>query len=188
MTERLPFHFSLLCIGEGNGNSLQCSCLEHPRDGGAWWAAIYGVEQSRTRLKWLSSSSSKCYLCTKAFLVAQLVKNLPEMHETWVGSLDLEDPLEKDMATHSSTPAWKIPLTEETGGLQSVGSQRVRHDWSNWARTYTCALTNKSYQRKQEGEMTNNEIASINGIGSETRALPFLKAGYLLNIMPFVNI
>ena len=60
--------------------------------------------------------------------MAQLVKNLPEMHETWVGSLDLEDPLEKDMATHSSTPAWKIPWTEETGGLQSVGSQRVRHD------------------------------------------------------------
>ena len=46
------------CIGEGNGNPLQCSCLENPRDGGAWWAAIYGVTQSRTRLKWLSSSSS----------------------------------------------------------------------------------------------------------------------------------
>ena len=50
-TERLPFHFSLSCIGEGNGNPLQCSCLENPRDGGAWWAAIYGVTQSRTRLK-----------------------------------------------------------------------------------------------------------------------------------------
>src|SRR5574340_1245535 len=48
-TERLPFHFSLSCIGEGNGNPLQCSCLENPRDGGAWWAAIYGVAQSRTR-------------------------------------------------------------------------------------------------------------------------------------------
>ena len=58
MTERLPFHFSLSCIGEGNGNPLQCSCLENPRDGGAWWAAIYGVAQSRTRLKRLSSSSS----------------------------------------------------------------------------------------------------------------------------------
>ena len=48
-----PFHFpfSLLCIGEGNGNALQCSCLENPRDGGAWWAAVYGVTQSRTRLK-----------------------------------------------------------------------------------------------------------------------------------------
>ena len=56
-TERLHFHFSLSCIGEGNGNPLQCSCRENPRDGGAWWAAIYGVAQSRTRLKQLSSSS-----------------------------------------------------------------------------------------------------------------------------------
>ena len=55
--ERLHFHFSLLCIGEGNGNPLQCSCLEKPRDGGAWWAAVYGVAQSQTRLKRLSSSS-----------------------------------------------------------------------------------------------------------------------------------
>ena len=58
MTERLYFHFSLLSIGEGNGNPLQCSCLENPRDGGAWWAAVYGVAQSRTRLKRLSSSSN----------------------------------------------------------------------------------------------------------------------------------
>ena len=56
-TERLNFHFSLSCIGEGNSNPLQCSCLENPRDGGAWWAAVYGVVQSRTRLKRLSSSS-----------------------------------------------------------------------------------------------------------------------------------
>ena len=56
-TERLHFHFSLSCIGEGNGNPLQCSCLENPRDRCAWWAAIYGVAQSRTRLKRLSSSS-----------------------------------------------------------------------------------------------------------------------------------
>ena len=58
-TERLHFHLSLSCIGEGNGNSLQCSCLENPRDGGAWWAAIYGVTQSLTQLSSSSSSSSK---------------------------------------------------------------------------------------------------------------------------------
>ena len=58
MTERLHFHFSLSCIGEGNGNPLQCSCLENPKDGGAWWAAVYGVAQSQIRLKRLSSSSS----------------------------------------------------------------------------------------------------------------------------------
>ena len=57
MTEWLHFHFSLSCIGEGNGNLLQCSCLENPRDGGAWWAAVYGVTQSWTRLKRLSSNS-----------------------------------------------------------------------------------------------------------------------------------
>jgi len=50
-TKRLPFHFSLSCFGEGNGNPLQCSCLENPRDSGAWWAAVYGVAQNRTRLK-----------------------------------------------------------------------------------------------------------------------------------------
>ena len=59
--ERLHFHISLSCIGEGSGNPLQCSCLENPRDGGVWWAAVYGVTQSRTRMKWLSSSSSSCY-------------------------------------------------------------------------------------------------------------------------------
>ena len=57
-TERLHFHFLLSCIGEGNGNPLQCSCLENPRNGEAWWAAGYGVTQSQTRLKRLSSSSS----------------------------------------------------------------------------------------------------------------------------------
>ena len=61
-TEQLHFHFSLSCIGEGNGNPFQCSCLENPRDGGAWWAAVYGVAQSWTRLKRLSSSSSNLFL------------------------------------------------------------------------------------------------------------------------------
>ena len=63
MTERLHFHFSLSCIGEGNGNPLQCSCLQNPRDGGAWWAAIYLVGQSRTRLKRLSSSRGDFNIC-----------------------------------------------------------------------------------------------------------------------------
>ena len=56
-TEQFHFHFSLSCIGEGNVNALQCCCLENPRDGGAWWAAIYAVAQSQTRMKWLSSKS-----------------------------------------------------------------------------------------------------------------------------------
>ena len=57
-TKRLHFHFSLWCIGERSGNPLQCSCLGNHRDGGAWWASVYGVTQSQTRLKQLSSSSS----------------------------------------------------------------------------------------------------------------------------------
>ena len=68
--------------------------------------------------------------------VAQWVKNLPavlEMKQTWVRSLGQEDPLEEGMATHSSILAWRIPWTEEPGGLQSMRSQRIRYDWSNWA-------------------------------------------------------
>ena len=67
-TQWLHFHFSLSCIGEGNGNPFQCSCLENPGDGGAWWAAVYGVAQSRIRLKWLSSSShhvTSCFCLSK---------------------------------------------------------------------------------------------------------------------------
>ena len=67
MTEWLHFHFSLLCIGEENGNPLQCSCLENPRDRGAWWAAVSGVAQSWTRLKRLSSSSSSLSLLQGIF-------------------------------------------------------------------------------------------------------------------------
>ena len=80
MTERLHFHFSLSCIGEGNGNPLQCSCLENSRDGGAWWAAISGVAQNRTQLKQLSSSSSsntvKIILTVKSveYIIPKLLK------------------------------------------------------------------------------------------------------------------
>ena len=71
----------------------------------------------------------------KASLVAQMVKNPPAMQETRVRSLDWEDPLQEGLATHSSILAWRIPWTEDPGGLQSTGSQRVRHDRSNLAHT-----------------------------------------------------
>ena len=74
-TERLHFHFSLSCIGEGNGNPPQCSCLEDPRDGGACWAAIYGVAQSRTQLKRLSSSSTLLYGRNQYNIAEQLCSN-----------------------------------------------------------------------------------------------------------------
>ena len=73
-TERLHFHFSLSCIGEGNGNPLQCSCLENPRDGGAWWVAVYGVAQSQTRLKWLSSLAAIYFKISALFINLNLLK------------------------------------------------------------------------------------------------------------------
>ena len=96
-TEKLHFHFSFSCIGEGNGNPFQCSCLENPRDGGAWWAAVYGVTQSRTRLS-----------------------DFPFTFHFHA--------LEKEMATHSSVLAWRIPGTVEPSGLPSMGSNRVGHN------------------------------------------------------------
>ena len=71
-TERLHFHFSLSCTGKGNGNPLQCSCLENPRDGGAWWAAVYGVAQSWTRLKRVNSSTLRSELLSIRFLLTTL--------------------------------------------------------------------------------------------------------------------
>ena len=111
-TERLLFHFSLSCIGEGNDKPLQCSCLESPRDGGAWWAAVSGAAQSQTRLKRLSSSSSSFPGGSKV-KASQRLKRLPGMQKT--RSLDREDTLEKETATHSSTLAWRIPWREEPG-------------------------------------------------------------------------
>ena len=85
-------------VGEGNGNPLQYSCLENPRDKGAWWAAIYGVAQSRTYLSNLAAAAAS------------------------------SESQEKAMAPHSSTLAWKIPWTEKPGRLQSMGLLRVGHD------------------------------------------------------------
>ena len=72
-TEQLHFHFSLSCIGEGNGNPLQCSCLENPRDRGAWWAVVYGVVQSQTRLKRLSNFGLKPKSCKAGMLFSHSV-------------------------------------------------------------------------------------------------------------------
>ena len=77
-------------------------------------------------------------------LVVQTVKNFPAMQETWVRSLDQEDPLEKGTATHSSSLAWRIPWTEETGGLQSIGSQRVGHDCATNPKQENCVGTNSA--------------------------------------------
>ena len=101
-TERLHFHFSLSCTGEGNGNPLQYSCLENPRDGGAWCAAIYGVAQSQTRLTWLSSSSSRgCRNRSNAFtpeVRLKLSSHIPWhslAHLPWVHE-DVQRPIWRD--------------------------------------------------------------------------------------------
>ena len=115
--------FKAAC-GEGNGNPLQCSCLENPRDGGAWWAAVYGVAQSRTRLKRLSSSSSSSGL--SRWLSGKKADSQCRRRgfDAWVRKVSLE----KKIVTLSNILAWEIPWTAEPGGLQSAGSQRLRHD------------------------------------------------------------
>ena len=93
-TKRLHFHFSFSCIGEVNGNPLQCSCLENPRDGGAWWAAIYGVAQSRTQLKQLSSSSSS---------------SIPSIYDTEIGdpSMKTLGSVSVDLRTRFRWPSYE---------------------------------------------------------------------------------
>ena len=88
-TERLHFHFSLSCIGEGNGSPLQCFCLENLRDRGAWWAAVYGVAQSRTRLKWLSSGSIHLGCYGLNCVLPKCVMLKPQLHMTVLGDKSL---------------------------------------------------------------------------------------------------
>ena len=101
-TKWLHFHFSLSCTGEGNGNPLQCSCLENPRDGGAWWAAVYGVTQSQTRLKRLSSSSSRdvshCYHSNHSEIDGSQINMLSKL-EWGITSLSSEWPSSKHLQT-----------------------------------------------------------------------------------------
>ena len=116
--------------GGGHGNPCQYSCLENTIDRRAWWAAIHRVERGWRWLKWLSRHACITWVISEnlpnyrgASLVAQMVEGLPTMRETRVWSLGWEDLLEKEMATHSSILAWRIPRTEELGGLQSMGLQ-----------------------------------------------------------------
>ena len=102
MLKELNLNGSMKTYREGNGTPLQYSCLKHPMDRGAWWAAVYGVAKSWT---WLSDFTFTFHFPA----------------------------LEKEMATQSSTLAWRIPWMEEPGGLQSMGSHRVGHDWSDLA-------------------------------------------------------
>ena len=122
------------------GIATQYSCLENPMDRGAWWATVHRVAKNQTRqntptqqIKTRFFQFSSFYFCSTMLLsqdfpVAQMVKNLSAMQQTQVRSMGWEDPLEKEMAIHSSIPAWRIPWTEEPGGLQPMGLQRIGHD------------------------------------------------------------
>ena len=94
-----------------------------------WWCSLLVLASHQMSAKGFFFFLMCVYVCTRVSLVAQMVKHLPAMQETWVHSLGWEDLLEKEMATHSSILAWRIPRMEEPGRLQSMGSQRVGHDW-----------------------------------------------------------
>ena len=117
-------------IGEESGTPLQYSCLENPRDGGAWWAAFYGVAQSQTRLKRVSRNLAAAS-AFMGFPDGAVAKKLPASADDTrdrAQSLGREGPLEKETATLSSILARKIPWTEESGGQQSMRSQRAGYD------------------------------------------------------------
>ena len=111
----MGYHFLLQGIFPTQGSNSHLLCLMH-------WLSHFRLFATR---------GSRTGLYSPTSLVALTVKRLPAMQETWVQSLGQEDPLEKEMATHSSILAWKVPWTEEPSRLQSMGLQRVRHDWAS---------------------------------------------------------
>ena len=143
MTKRLHFHFSLSCIGEGNGNPLQCSCLENPRDGGAWWASVYGVAPIWTQLKRLSSSSSNACLKSDFSLVHKscplsttIILNFCAPHRTL--TIQLLNPLSllktKRNASHYTGIFCHLPISP--GRLLSSFPESFHLSCYNWRSTY----------------------------------------------------
>ena len=114
-------------IGEENDNPLHCSCLENPRDIGAWWAAVYGVAQVRHDWSDLAAAAAGFPGGTNGQEHACQCSR----HKKRVWSLGGEDPLEEEITTHSSILAGKIPRTEQPAELQSIGSQRFGHNWTH---------------------------------------------------------
>ena len=133
-TEWLHFHFSLSCIGEGNGNPLQSSCLEKPRDGGAWWAAISGVTQSRTRLKRLSSSSSSNH-------------TIQQFH-FWEYTQGKWKPkaISRDVST-----SWRIAALFTISHCETYGNNTNTHQWMNGLKKMRCIYNVVLFSHEKEG-------------------------------------
>ena len=134
MTAQLHFHFSLSRTGEGNGNPLQCSCLESPRDGGAWWAAVYGVAQSQTGLKWRSSSSSSSSMVQRNLLKTILENNIKIIHiyvcvyvcvcaQSRLTPCDPKDCSPQGSSVHEN---FQVRILEQVAISFSRGSSRLR--------------------------------------------------------------
>ena len=130
MTEWLHFHFPLSCIGEGNGNPLQCSCLENPRNGGAWWAAICGVAQSQTRLKRLSSSSSHSVVFNslwphRLYVACQAPLSMEFSRQEYRSGLPFPPPGDlPDKGMEPATTIWQadsLPLSHQRSLLLGAG-------------------------------------------------------------------
>ena len=128
-TERLHFHFSLSCTGEGNGNPLQCSCLENPRDKGAWWAAIYGVAQSRTRLKRLSSNEIfKGGISPILYKFCQKVEEGKHFsNHLWGQSYKIPKPYEDIAKKENHRPISFIKLSTKNEMLANSIQQYIKH-------------------------------------------------------------
>ena len=145
-TERLHFRFSLSCIAEGNGNPPQCSCLENPRDGGAWWAAVYGVAQSRTRLKRLSSSSEGSLLLAK--ILTDTIKN----------SQYIKDSLHKG---HLMRWASSLEKTLRLGKTEGRRRGRQRMGWLDGITDSTDTRLSKLLETAKDREA---QRASVHGV------------------------
>ena len=139
MTERLHFHFSLSCIGEGNGNLLQCSCLENPRDGEAWWATVYGVAQSWTQLKPLSSSSSNQYPCLENPMDRGACRLQPRDFSNCLNTISTQYPL--DGVCKNVLPFITWYASCQIAGLfffflRIWHHERTATTWEDWSHSY----------------------------------------------------
>ena len=160
MTERLHFHFSLSCIGEGNGNPLQYSCLENPRDGGAWWAAVYGVTHSPTRLKQLCSSSSSKACKLQDQVTSHQATNREKIQPHPSANQWIKVLLSTTLTTRgrtSSTHGQALPLRSLHKPVRQTHPPEGRQQKQE---LYSCCLQNENHTHRKLIEMKMQRIMS----------------------------